>query len=313
MRLLFATALVALAVCFPAAAQQDRTGPSVVQDRTGPSVIRSRVAPPPSSPQPPTDNPAPPGGGDGGHGDRDWHRHRHGRWRSRCDWWPGVYFPPAFVPIYSPSSFVGYNFTLPAVPDVQTVPAPAPLPAPSGPEPRKPNSTNAEQKARAGRFIGFGDSQFAKQSYLAALGRYKTAAETAPDLAEPYFRQAFARVALGQYEAAAQAFRRGLAIRSDWRATPFRLKDLYGDQPLPKDAHIENLAKAVETNPFDADLLLVLGLQLFFNGDADRAGVFLTRAAQLGGNETGLLNDLLPQPKPAGAVEVKPVGGKVVF
>ncbi len=227
------------------------------------------------------------------------HVHHHGGgaggWYAGSLSIPGLLYWPVGTPLYPVTSVFGYTFTLPMTPPVSNValpvarlnpPAPKP-PADVPAAPRKPNATNAEQKARAGRFIGFGDSQFEKQNYLAAIGRYKTAMSTAPDLAEAYFRQAFARVALGQYEAAASAFRRGLALRSNWRGTPFRLEDLYGKAPLPKNAHIEKLAMAVEDNPFDADLLFVLGLQLFFDGQADRAGVFLTRAAQLGETRTG--------------------------
>ena len=130
-------------------------------------------------------------------------------------------------------------------------------------------------------------------------------------MAESYFRQAFALVALGRYEKAAAAFRRGLNVRSDWRGTPFRLDDLYGGAAVAKTQQIETLAGAVEANPFDADLLLVLGMMLFFDGQADRAAVFFARAAQLGANEDHLLDDFLGIPKPAG--EVKPTSGKIVF
>ncbi len=174
----------------------------------------------------------------------------------------------------------------------------------------QPKATNADQKALAGRFLGFGDEQFRQQKFLAALGRYKTALKAAPDMAEIYFRQALTYVAMGKYESAATAFRRGLRIRSDWQAAPFRLDQLYGDALLAKTGHIETLAKAVEQNSFDADLLMLLGMQLFFDGQRDRAENFFARAAQLGGNEDQLLNGLLPQPGPGDA---PPAGGKVPF
>jgi Flp pilus assembly protein TadD len=75
---------------------------------------------------------------------------------------------------------------------------------------------------------------------------------------------------------------------------------------------LENLAKAVEANSFDSDLLIALGMQLFFDGQHDRAGVFFARAAQLGGNEDRLLNDFVPKPGPADAPKAQPAA-KVVF
>ena len=249
------------------------------------------------------------------------HHHHHGGgilgWNSNPLGIGGLLYWPAAVPFYPATRVIGYSFTLPATsstPAASRVAPPAPQPSDDAPAvPRKPNATNAEQKARAGRFIGFGDSQFEQQKYLAALGRYKTAMATAPDLPESYLRMAFARVAIGQYEEAAKAYRRGLAVQSNWRGSPLRLDDLYGPAPLSKNAHTERLARAVEQNPFDAELLFVLGLQLFFDGQRDRGQVFLTRAAQLGANETGLLNDFLPQPKPASAPDAPPVDGKIVF
>ena len=79
---------------------------------------------------------------------------------------------------------------------------------------------------------------------------------------------------------------------------------------MAKTQHIETLARAVEANPFDADLLLVLGMQLFFDGQADRAAVFFSRAAQLGADEDHLLDDFLGKPKPADAPQP---GGKISF
>ena len=180
--------------------------------------------------------------------------------------------------------------------------------------PAKPKAkvTNAEGKAKAGRFIGFGDANFTKQKYLAAMERYRTAAGVAPDLAEPFFRQGFALVALGQFDSAMKAFRRGLRIRPDWTDSEFRLDQIYGADRLAKTTHLENLAKAVEANPFDSDLLIALGMQLYFDGQRDRASLFFARAAQLGGNEDRLLNDFVPKPGPAGAPKAEHAA-KIVF
>ena len=279
-----------------------------------------------------------------GHRDHDRHGHHH---RQR---WNGGGFPngggfgyPAVWPwglpyasFYSPYNYYpaatmfGYNFTIPTDPvpnfnnnpalwgqanGVANLPAPAPAAKPAVPV-DPPKVTNPQQLALAGRFVGYGDRKFEQQKYLAALGRYKTAVETAPDMADGYLRQAFAHVALGQYEYAAKAFKRALLIRDDWRGSPFRLSELYVDSPIAKTQHLENLAAAVEENPFDGDLLLTLGLELYFDGQRERAAVFLSRVAQFGGDEAPI-KYFLQQPKPDGAPDQPPAKparpGKVVF
>jgi tetratricopeptide (TPR) repeat protein len=210
----------------------------------------------------------------------------------------------------------------PPAAEAAVVPAPAVDPAePAG----QPNATHPEQKAKAGRFLAFGDTNFASQKYLAALERYKTAAQMAPDMGEPYFRQGHAQVALGQFANAIKAFRRGLRLEGDWAASPFRLDQLYRGDKATKTRHLENLATTVEANPFSADLMALLGLELYFDGQQDRAMPFLERASQLGGNEDRLLDDFLPRPAPAGepqpprgpgqpAVGAPPAAGaKIVF
>jgi hypothetical protein len=74
----------------------------------------------------------------------------------------------------------------------------------------------------------------------------------------------------------------------------------------------------VEANPLDSELLIALGMQIFFDGQQQRAEVFFARAAELGANEDNLLDSFLPRPGPAGAgkpddpAQAKP-GGKIVF
>jgi hypothetical protein len=269
---------------------------------------------------------------DFGHSGRH-HHHYGGRGHRHSLFWFDFGFPlywsggyaPLVDSYFPPYHTFGYFFTFPAptiVPGAgDPPPAPAPAnnqlaviaPAPAPAAKAQPRVTNAEHKARAGRFLGFGNASFAQQKYLAAIERYKTAVQIAPDVAESYFRQAAAHVALAQYDSAARAFRRGLQVKSDWNAAPFLLDQLYDDAPLAKTRHLEDLARAVEANPLDADLLLVLGMELFLDGQLERARVFLSRSAQLGGNEDQLLDALLGKPKPAGAAGAEQPRGKISF
>jgi hypothetical protein len=253
---------------------------------------------------------SPPAFAHGGHGHTQWHRHGRYPWNNGWGWNRGWgwnwYLPPVFVaPSYSQ---FGFTYSLPyATPGISVPAAPprdiAPIvdpPAPADPAPPT-RVSNPDQKAKAGRYLGYGDALFAKQKYLAAIGRYKSASEAAADVPESYLRQGFAYVALGKYEHAAKVFRRGLAIRPNWQGSAFRLSMLYDGAEAAKMQDLEKLALAVEDNPFDSGLLLSLGMMLFFDGQFDRADLCFQNAARLGGSDEALIADFLPGAAGAGA------------
>ncbi len=315
-----------------------KSSPKVIGfSRTGPAAPAAAAAEDPSAGESQADRGNNLRGDDRGRGDRDerrrgHHHHHHGYGKGPIYLWPPLVLPwsgnfgyiPGFpydnlgLPYYFDPNANGWS---PIRQPVAAQPA-ATAPAPTDPLPdndsvrSKIRTTNAESKARAGKFVGYGDANFAKQSYLSAAERYRDAARIAPDLAEPYFRQGIAFVAMGNYESAARSIRRGLVIRSDWRHSPFRLDQMYNDDRITKTTHLENLAKAVEANPLDANRLMLLGMMLYFDGQAARSETFFSSAAQLGGNDDRLLDYFLPQPGPAGApppVAPPDPGGKLVF
>lgn len=224
-------------------------------------------------------------------------------------YYPGpVILPPLFLPaesMYGPLAmrrFMGLD-TVPAqAPPVIIANRPAnnnPAPVVQGPVRPKVRITNAAMKAQAGKFMAFGDANFAKQNYNSALERYRTAAQTAPDVAEAYLRQGFALVAIGNYDSAARAMRRALLLQNDPAKFKLRLDNLYGENQMAKTAHLEALARAVENNELSADLLLLLGLQLYFDNQADRARPVFQRCEQLGGNDDGAIIGFLEEAAPA--------------
>jgi hypothetical protein len=180
---------------------------------------------------------------------------------------------------------------VPAQPAAPPVPAPPevilgePDPAPAVDRARAnappAREANAAAQARALQFIEFGDRWFAEQRFHEALQRYKRAVDAAPDSAEAFFRQGFAYAALGLYDRAAFAFRRGLSLDAGWPQTDFAVDDLYGANRVAKRAHRETVALAAVENPEDGDLLFVLGVLLHFDDQADRAQTFFRRAAEL--------------------------------
>jgi Flp pilus assembly protein TadD len=175
--------------------------------------------------------------------------------------------------------------------------APAGDAGPAPRQPRKVRVANAEAKARAGKFIDFGDALFAKQRFREALERYKLAAQQAPDMAEIYLRQGITSVATGQYESAGRYFRRALKM-DDWNAAHLQLDQLYGNDRIAKEAHLEALALAIQAAAHDANLLFVMGMELYLNGQPERATAFFLRSGQLGGNDDHLLDPFIPPARP---------------
>lgn len=154
------------------------------------------------------------------------------------------------------------------------------------------NPANAAATARARQFLAFGDERFREQEFSLAYQRYKKAAQAAPDLADAYFRQGLAQIALGRYPSAAAAIKRGLAFQPRWASSDFRLDQLYGDNRLAKNNHLERLADAAANDADNAELIFLVGIELHFDGQAGRARPFFERAADLG-EDAGLLKRFL--------------------
>jgi tetratricopeptide (TPR) repeat protein len=160
-----------------------------------------------------------------------------------------------------------------------TAPADKERPAPDRPKLR---IANAESVARGRQFLEYGDARFRRQEFSEAFQRYRKAADAAPNLAEAYFRQGLAQAALGRYQPAVSSIKRGMAIAPDWPAGEFRLSQLYGDSRAAKQTHLEQLAIAAEQQAEKAELLFLLGVELFLDGQPVRAKTFLERSTELG-------------------------------
>jgi hypothetical protein len=135
--------------------------------------------------------------------------------------------------------------------------------------------------ARSRRLIRLGDESFGSGRYRDALSRYRDAAMTSPELAEVHFRKGHAYLANGQLALAADAFRRGLALEPTAHRDGFRLSDLYGDDTVARDVHLENLAAEALMKEESADAYFLLGMMLHFDGDSARADKFFAKAVEL--------------------------------
>jgi hypothetical protein len=212
-------------------------------------------------------------------------------------------YPPLVVP---PSTFYG-----PQVNGNAFIPSNTSLPAVGSSPFREPDNegqnadspaakvlergTNAKALATAKKYIGYGDALFAKGNWLAANERYRRAAENAPQLADAYFRQGFALAATGRYELAVAAFKRGLKLNSKWPESPFRLRQLYGDDVAAQTAHLNAIAKAAEKSPQDPTPLFLVGVYLYFDGQTNRAEAFFHRALELAGDDADHIRPFQPK------------------
>jgi tetratricopeptide (TPR) repeat protein len=167
-----------------------------------------------------------------------------------------------------------------AAPRATDEPKPAPRPA------------GAKATEQAWKMIGIGDAYFANRKYADALDRYRRAAQSAPQLADAWFRQGFANAAMGHYDRAAKAVKRGLELKPDWANSDFRLDDLFGDDAVAKKKQLDALLRAADSNAGDGDAWLLAGLYYYFDGKPDRAAPFLRRAAEINGNDAAMKNFL---------------------
>ena len=160
-------------------------------------------------------------------------------------------------------------------------PAPAPAPAPAAaPDPivEKLRKSNATARARAHRFLEFGDALFRKGDCHEAAQRYRSALKSAPDLPEVYYRQGFALIAVRQYRLAAKALRIAVSLDPEALVTDSLLITLYGGDKRLRETHLEQLADEALANPDDGELLFLLAAVLYGSDEPDRAAKFMQRA-----------------------------------
>ena len=154
--------------------------------------------------------------------------------------------------------------------------------------------SNAEQRGKAEQHLAVGDILFQEQKFHSALQRYKLAAKTAPDMAEAYWRQGHALIATANFELAGGALKRAIALDGDTTRGDFRLDELYGGAAMAKSAHLESLAGWALTRSESSEPYFLMGVQLYYDGQGERAERFFARAAELAGIGGGHLAVFAP-------------------
>ena len=210
------------------------------------------------------------------------------------------YLPPIYAPAelaYGPRAverFLGVRSDAAGpIPPAIIVPESKPAPAEAGVLASKLRKSNAASRERAGRFVTFGDALFLKQRFHEAVQRYKSAIEAAPDLSEAYYRQGFGLVAVSQYRLAARALRIAVELDPTLAGKEIQLDVLYGDNRLAKSAHLEQLVAEALERTGDGDMLFLVGMFLYCDGEPERAQKFLRKAADLAGPAVTFLAPLL--------------------
>lgn len=178
--------------------------------------------------------------------------------------------------------------------------------------------SNASQRSRADQWIAQGDMLFREQKYHSAAQRYKLASESAPDVAESYWRIGHAYVASNRFPEAAENFRRAIALSPTGIARDgFDLNKLYGSATIARDSHLEALAAVALTDDTNSDALFLLGVQLTYQGHADRAADFFAAATKNAGDNAASIAAFAPKKapttaaKPAAAKDVVPVAAEL--
>lgn len=146
------------------------------------------------------------------------------------------------------------------------------------PAPPAVRTTNSRQHQLAQRFIQFGDRLFREGRFRSAYFQYREAEKAAPDVADTYFRQAFALIATRQYSMAFDALKKGLSVDEKWPTRGFRLALLYGDRDLDVKDHRAELAQAIEENPTNPELLFLLAVHLYCDDRVPEAKEFFRQA-----------------------------------
>lgn len=166
-------------------------------------------------------------------------------------------------------------------------------------------------RSRARAMLVLGDRYFREQKYNDAATKYREASTTAPDLAEAHFRLGHAYTAQGRMDVAAASFRRAIAVSTEIERDGFRLDDLYGNSQTAKRSHIESAAAAALAEPDRSDALLVVGMFLQYDDQAERAAKFLMRASELGENPQVIAAYLNSPPGAKTVLQVQAVSDEI--
>lgn len=161
-----------------------------------------------------------------------------------------------------------------------------------------PPLSNPTARARAWKFVEYGDRHFKRGDYRKAAERYRKAESQAQEIADIYFRQGFAEMGAGRYSEAVVAMSKGLQLKPDWPDSGFVLEELYPSANAKRDVFRE-LHRFVAQHPNNADAQYMLAVLQHFDGQSEAAELRFRRVVDLAG-VAGHARAFLPlEPVPA--------------
>lgn len=148
--------------------------------------------------------------------------------------------------------------------------------------------------------LDLGDRLFRQGQYRQAANQYRSAITIAPQHPLAHLRHAYALVAMGHHAEAAHSLRQSLLLDPQLDRSGFRSQMLYSEATRAAetrgvagskraDEHLEELAGAALRDPGNADLLLLIGAWLHFDGESSRAQKFLQESAKLSAEHAQLV------------------------
>lgn len=149
-------------------------------------------------------------------------------------------------------------------------------------------------ESQTDRYFDQGVKAFEAGDYAAAAEKFHDAQKLAPgDIVLPFARVQ-ALFAEGRYNEAAAVLREALVTAAPDKEGVFYPRGLYADEKILTQ-QIEQLSRAVELNPTDPDLRLLLGYQLLGTSKLDEAAEHMQIAKQDSSNNKAatLLTNLL--------------------
>ena len=140
--------------------------------------------------------------------------------------------------------------------------------------PAAPAAARDARKRSPQQLVDEGDALFGLGEFTSAVGRYREAAEGAPDDPMPAFALGHGLLALGQYAPAAEQLRRGIRLFPDIVHVRMNLGDFY---PGREDfaAHLERLRRYCQVMPKDTAARFLLGYACFFTQNYGEAQAHL--------------------------------------
>lgn len=141
------------------------------------------------------------------------------------------------------------------------------------------------ERNRAEASLKSGMRHFQRGSYTQAAQKFEQA-RNLPN-ASAMFLAGQAYIAAGQFERAVDAIKEGLDQNPSWPTAEVDLRALY---PNSDDliAQMGTLARRLKEQPNNADLMFLLGFELFGAGERDKARAILDRAARLSADDRHL-------------------------